>query len=279
MPFATSQAASAQISDVISKDAGLATALRRDCAYPQPPPPSSTPSIQATPSFSPALIPIVGAVVQLGFEALIDKKRRDIAAINDAATASYALNVAIAPSGDDGLASARCLVILRYAEDEKGKVNENMAAVLRLRNHSSGSTPSTNVVSFKPVFVRANNAVATTRDAEKPTVNLTFAVSVKAVAVDNAGTLSRLVPAGESVATVRDLILGAPGTPSCATDDCPESDLLPYPTNRGVLSLSVAVAEQGKTGFDNKVVDAELAAVKAALGPAIGAAVKAKLAE
>lgn len=48
--------------------------------------------------------------------------------------------------------------------------------------------------------------------------------------------------------------------------------------NRGALSLTLAVAEQGKTGFDDKAASAELAAIKAAIGPALSEGVKAKYA-
>ena len=42
------------------------------------------------------------------------------------------------------------------------------------------------------------------------------------------------------------------------------------------MSITMAVAERGVTGFDDKAASAELAAVKAALGPAIGEAVEKK---
>lgn len=271
--------ASTKVREVLAKDPELAAAIRGQCGVPAPSQPSSgTPSAQAS-SASPALIPIIAAVAQLGFEAIIDKQRRDVEAINDSASAVYSINVPVAPTGEAGLAGAQCLVILRYAEDDKAGVSEGMSAVLRIRSHPSGTTAATNIISLKPVFIRANNSVAITRAGDKASVNMSFAVSVKAVARENTAPVARLVPAGETVASVRDLLLGTPGGVACATGECGESDLLPYPTNRGVLSLSVAIAEQGKTGFDSKVVDAELLAIKGALGPAIGEAVKTKLGE
>ena len=281
LPAGPAQGDGAQgVNDIIAKDPDLASVIRAGCVRPEASPGApATPSTRISPSGSAAFIPIIAAVAQLGFEAFIDKKRRDVEAINDSANALYSMNVAVPPTGQGGLADARCLVILRYVEDEKTGTSLNMAAVLKIKTHAAGTTPSTNVISLKPVFVRANNAVATTRDVEKATMDFSFAVSVKAVARDNAGNVSRLIPAGEAVAPVRGVILGRPGVISCAAEDCGDSDLLPYPVNRGVLSLSIAIAEQGKTGFDSKAVDAELASIKAALGPAIGEAIKTKLGE
>lgn len=70
--------------------------------------------------------------------------------------------------------------------------------------------------------------------------------------------------------------LGSTAAAKCVSGGCKRSDLIPFPTGRGTLSITMAVAERGVTGFDDKAASAELAAVKAALGPAIGEAVKKK---
>ena len=261
---------SALDADFLGKDTQLRSAVNTQCnLFPAP--------AAAAPPVAPALIPIAAALVQLGVEMLIDKKRRDVESITESANVVYVVNTLLPPSGPAGLADLRCVVVSRYTEDEKNRRFEQMTVVLQVAGVDAGVTATTKALMLKPIFVRSKTAVATTRDTANPKMSFAFAMSVKAVAPEPNAPVARLVPTGEASVSAKGVVLG--GEPACTKQDCKASEPLPYPTNRGMLSVAVSVSEQGTTGFDNKVVDAELTAIKGALGPAFGEAAKTKLSE
>jgi len=261
--------------DFLGKDTQLRSAVNTQCKL-FPAPVTAAPPV-AAPPLAPALIPIAAALVQLGVEMLIDKKRRDVDSITESANVVYVVNTLLPPSGSNGLADLRCVVVSRYTEDEKDVRVEQMTVVLQVTHVDAGTTATTKALMLKPIFVRSKTAVATTRDDVPPKVSFAFAVGVKAVAPEPNAPVARLVPTGEASVSAKGVVLG--GEPACTKQDCKASEPLPYPTNRGMLSVAVSVSEQGSTGFDNKVVDAELAAIKGALGPAFGEAAKTKLSD
>lgn len=226
---------------------------------------------QPAPAVAAPLVPILAAVGEVAFTLWADAQQRKIEALVESAQASYASTLTLSP---ERLEKARCVAMLRYTEDGKGNITAGLSAVLRFDDQ--GLTPDGLSRSFTvtPIHVRMVNSVAVTRKAAEPTTSLAFAVSIKAIGTPEGG-VQRLLPSGEGVTAVPGVKLGQ--APRCRDATCKTSDLVPYPVKAGKLSLTVAIAEQGVTGFDDKAALAELAAVKAALGPAIGEAIKKKL--
>lgn len=234
---------------------------------------------------APPLVPVVAALAQLAFEQAIANQERRVERIVDSAKATYSTTIRVSPNAMGALTSYGCVVALRYTSREepataKGEppktiIEPHLSVLLKLTGQDSGSDPKTQVVSFQPIYVKARTAVAGTKDVTTPTVSLSFALSIKAIARDGQSPIRRLVSVGESVTTVSNVAIGKNAKSYCSMG-CPESDLMGFPTDAGTVSLSLAVAEQGNTGFDDKAAAAELAALKAAIGPAISEAVKAK---
>jgi hypothetical protein len=219
-----------------------------------------------------AVVPLLAAVAELGFNLFIEERRRQINEIVEASKATYAVSTVVDASL---LAQAQCVLVIRYHVDEnsKGPVAD-MVALLRLIPSVGAGGADNGSFRIQPAYLKMLNTVAWTRaigpDQDKASVS--FAISIKAVARERS-ELARLLPVSEGAASVPSVVLG--DAIRCQDDNCERSDLLIYPRTRGPLSFTLAAAEHGVTGFNDKVELAKLDAIKAALGPAIGEAVKA----
>ncbi|MGM9513103.1 hypothetical protein ACS5PK_02495 [Roseateles sp. DB2] len=226
--------------------------------------------VPPTPAIAAPLVPIIAAVAEVAFNLWADEQQRKIEANVESAKASYAATWIMSA---DQLAQTQCVAMVRYTQDDGGPIKSGLTTVLKFNHLGPAPDGLSRSFTFTPIYVHMTNSVAVTMKAPEPKTSLSFAVSVKAVGTPEGG-VQRLLPSGEGVTTVPAVKLGK--APRCSTSDCKTSDLMPYPVKAGALSVTMAIAEQGNTGFDDKAALAELAAVKAALGPAIGEAVKKK---
>lgn len=244
-------------------DAELQKILKAQC---QPPGPQ--------PALGAAVVPIIAALGQLAVSQYFVQHQRRIEQIVEDAKAAYSLTFDIDPAA---LSQTRCLVLVRHGSKPDGSIGSiGLQAVIQLDAVQAGPT-GTAAVKFRPIYVRAANAVAQTRQADKPAMSVSIGLSIKAVSPQRADGVARLLPTGEGAVGVANVVLSADAAQvKCVEPVCKSSELLPYPFNRGRLSVTLAVAEQGQTGFNDKVVLADLAALKEALGPAVGEAIKAK---
>jgi hypothetical protein len=213
---------------------------------------------------------LAGALAELGFNLWVEERRRQINEIVNASRASYAVSTVVAP---DLLKTAKCLLVIRYHVDKEPKAD--MEAVLKvIDTKEEVGTGDARAFRIQPVHLKMLNTVAWTRAIGEDQASVSFAISIKAVARERS-ELARLLPVSEGATSVPGVKLGE--KIRCVSDTCERSALIVYPTNRGLLSFTLGVAEQGVTGFDDKAELAKLDAIKAALGPAIGEAVKARL--
>lgn len=220
------------------------------------------------PAVAAAAVPILAAVAEVAFNSWADGQQRKIEAIVESAKASYAATTIVS---SNRLERTRCVAMLRYAEDDGGAIKPGLVAVLKLEDKGASLDGLSRAFTITPIYVQMTSSVAVTVKATEAKTSISMALSIKAVGTPEGG-VQRLLPSGEGVTSVPAVKLGKPAR--CGASDCKASDLVPYPIKGEALSLTVAVAEQGVTGFDDKAALAELAAVKAALGPAIGEAVK-----
>jgi len=222
------------------------------------------------PAVAAALVPIIAAIGEGIFNLWADDQQRKIEAIVESAKASYAATWIMSAQQ---LEQTQCVAMVRYTEDDGGVIKPGLTTVLKFNDKGAAPDGLSRSFTFTPIYVQMTNSVAVTLKLPEPKTSLSFAVSVKAVGTPEGG-VQRLLPSGEGVMTVPAVKLGK--VPRCRAADCKTSDLLPYPVKAGALSVTMAIAEQGATGFDDKAALAELAAVKSALGPAIGEAIKKK---
>lgn len=254
--------------DKLVADAELQKTLKAQCLPPAQPG-------QPQPALGASVVPIFAALGQLAVNQYFVQQQRRIEQIVESSKAAYSLTFDVSPAD---LALIRCLVLVRHGSNADGTVATiGLQAVIQLEVVQAGPI-GTGTLKFRPIYIRATNAVAQTRQAADPSISVSIGLSLKAVAPQRADGVARLIPTGEGAVGISNLVLSAAGSlANCVAKACKSSDLLPYPTTRGRLSLTLAVAEQGETGFNDKVVLADLAALKEALGPAIGEAIKAKL--
>lgn len=225
------------------------------------------------PAVAAAVVPIIAAVAEVVFNLWADGQQRKIEAIVDSAKASYSATTIVSPQR---LERTQCIAMLRYTEADGGAVKPGLTAVLKLGDKGMAPDGLSRAFTLTPIYVQMTNSVAITMMAPEPKTSISMAMSIKAVGTPEGG-VQRLLPSGEGVTTVPGVKLGKRAR--CGAADCKASDLVPYPTKVQALSVSLAIAEQGVTGFDDKAALAELAAVKAALGPAISEAVKKKFSD
>jgi len=220
---------------------------------------------------APIVVPLLAAAAQYGFNYLVDRRKERIEEIVEAAQAPYAVTGLLKSPAE--LANSPCLLLLRYGMAKDGSAIPGLTALFRLE------TVAPDAFRIEPKYLRMFNAVALTKDGgdEPARVSASFAISVKAIGRQGSD-IPRLLPAGEGVVTVPRVAIGKSGAARCTdtAEPCKVSDLIAFPMNKKPLSITLAVVEQGVTGFNDKAMLAELAAIREAFGPALAEAVKAK---
>jgi hypothetical protein len=205
----------------------------------------------------PTVIPIVVAAGRFLFDQFAERRLKEVEELKTAASQSYSSTV-IFESG----AQLRKQVAVLLIRHKDGDDTATFAALLKVRQRGSGKA-----FTIEPIYVRASNAVAiTSKDAGA--ISASLALAIKSLTKGKDGPVA-LVASGQGAVTVAKLEIGAKTNPFVCADDCPGSDLIPYPPFDEPCSVSFAVTETGDLGFDIDAKIAERKALKEALGPAI----------
>lgn len=223
------------------------------------------------------VVPVVGKLL---FDLYVEKQARDLEELKEAAEKSYhgrmVLYGGTLRSAVDG---GRCFVLTRTLPDSK---SPDFVSVLALENAPKGIVAGQKVEAFvfRPIYVAAQTAVAVTRQAEKPKISVSFALSSRGIGKQENG-LPAFAPIGETAVTVPNLLLGKPDPKTKAAcfgeKVCPTSDPIPFADDNGVVAIGVGVTEAGDVGVNFDAAKSELAAMKAAIGPLISDVLKEKL--
>jgi hypothetical protein len=227
------------------------------------------------------LVPLISAAGQLLFTLWANEQLREIAAITEAAKpAPSTVRVAMAAQE---FRQAECIAFVRMtgSSDKNKPPTVGLSILLKIRKQPMNKP--TDAYVMVPVYARAFNSIAV---AGKPSaagefakMDVAVAVSVKQVSRTETGNPT-IALQGEALMKIGDLGIGPNATTRCvpsAMSQCDASDLLVLPPKGAVISLSLSVAEIGDVGFDVDAAEAELKAISAAIGPAIGAAINARL--
>lgn len=164
-----------------------------------------------------------------------------------------------------GFRGIRCAVFARYADGD-APTRPGLLAVLGIEQKFEEGK-YTDYFRFRPLLVRAGNAIVRTGDGNA-TIAVSMALVARQLVVSSTGAASfaelgaaavsvpRVPVGGESVACAQ--------ASACAGMSAP----IPVPVARGTVAVSIGVSEAGGAGAEIDQNAAELAAVKAALGPA-----------
>ncbi len=230
------------------------------------------------PQVAPFVVSIVAALIKFISDDVNDHRQRRIDQIVKATQQTYTKSLAVDPAR---LAGATCLIVTRTTPGADGKPDKpGLVAILGIEHSPAPqANPAAPYSSFllHPKYVRVFRAVALTKAETAPTITVALSAAIKAVGrAPTGGGVPVLMPSGVSSVEIDDVPIGDKAAASCTDGKCEPSELIPYPTDRGLVSLNVAITEQGVKGFDDKVASAELASIKAALGPALSDAITAQ---
>lgn len=263
---------SSQMASVVRQDQQLEKLTAKECGYTIP---ARTELFVAS-----ALIPLIAAGGQLLFNLFVNAELRRLDAIKKAAKPDP--STVRLPLLGNAYRSAECIVFVRMTppEDKEKPDTVGLVIVLKIVKQPVGK-PSRDAYTLVPIYAKAANSIAVAgkpaATGELAKIDVALAVSVKQVSRTQVGDPTIHLQA-EAVVKIGSLELGPNSKPRCDLSNgppCDGSDLLVLPPTDSVLGISVSVAEIGKVGFDIDAADAELRAIQAALGPAIGKAIEA----
>jgi len=260
---------------LVSNNAKLMNLITTKCK-PRPPAADGA-SVSATIKFV-GQTDLIAATGKLLYDLYIDKKTKNLKKLKKAASSKYSNKVIMSSKN---FKDSSCVLLYRINKkkiknkDGISKYELGIVTLLKLRYLTKGFT-------MQPIFVRAHNTSAITKkysEGKYPKINVTYAVSLKAIGVDKDG-LPVLKSFGEGVVSVvnveidkdkvtdnKHVVLS--GKISCIENDCDSSDLIPYHNKSENISVSFAVTESGKLGVSIDEKLAEAATIKEAIGPAI----------
>lgn len=232
-----------------------------------------------------ALIPLIASTTQLLFDIYMDRKIKALENLKEASQGSYAVQSFIEA---DKLGKYRCVALLRTSTNEKKESKLGLLYVAKITPPEvDGATGVRKAFVLQPIFVAAENAsvVAAERKDQKgnqlpPKINVSSALTLNAVGKTETGvpTLNMI---GNGSVSVPNINVGSElGISLCKTESekCPTSGLIPYPpADSGVIAITLGMSETGHVGIKIEQRKSELAAIKAALGPAIYKALEKEL--
>ncbi len=205
------------------------------------------------------VLPIITSLGKLVFDLVIDQKTREMEKLKKAAVNSYSQRLILS---SNGFQKTSCVMIYRF-DTKNNKIG--FISVLKINKHGDG-------FSFTPIYVKANNTVSVTKkpknDNEKAKINVSIAISLKAIGIEQNG-LPSVHPIGQGVVSIPNLEISPKGMAKCIKG-CSSSDLIPYLLqDEKSISVTLSVTETGKLGvdIDQKISEAE--AIKEAMGPAL----------
>ena len=223
------------------------------------------------------IVPVIGKLL---FDMYMEKKARDLEELKEAAEKSYHGRMVLhGGTLRSAVSAGRCFVVTRGMPESK---IPDFVSVLALENAPKELLAGRKVeaFAFRPTYVAARTAVAVTRQADKPKISVSFALSSRGIGKQDNG-LPTFAQIGETAVTVPNLLLGKPNpqTESACfgTKACPTSDPIPFADENGVVAIGVGVTESGDAGVNFDAAKSELAAMKAAIGPLISDVLKEKL--
>ncbi|MCP3927469.1 MAG: hypothetical protein GY714_33340, partial [Desulfobacterales bacterium] len=200
--------------------------------------------------------------------------------ISDSATAKYSGTQFISFKN---FSNYKCIVIARFSElieselKEKDKPNLiGLLGVLKIINLNDNGMAKDKEKSVAmvmvPYYFELNNSVAKTLK-KKPIINLSIGLSIKTIGTQN-NKLPGFFSIGVGVVSISNLKLGSRSIMEQDKLKNIYSDLIPYPNKNSILSISLSVVETGNIGFDHKKAEAEITAVKEAIGPTVEDTIK-----
>lgn len=170
------------------------------------------------------------------------------------------------------LSKITCAVLVRYTK-EGGKTVTGLKSIIKF-NHYANQAGAPTAFSFRPIKLKVNNTTVKTitnkKDPKSAKITVAIGVAAKVVTKDQNG-LTSIAPLGATSVGISSVLLD--GKEQCAVKNkdfkCDESDLIPHISSDTVVALTVSVSEVGHVGIDFDKAEAEIAAIKAAYGPAL----------
>lgn len=210
---------------------------------------------------SAAVVPVVSAFAKLGFDLYMDKQARQLKEVKKATQKTYSARLF---ATREEFSKGKYLALVRY-RNNKENMEPGFILVCELINQSD----KTGVFTMKPVYATAFNSVAITAKADAR-VSYTAALSLKAAHV-NKQKLYEIVEVGKGVVSFKGLEMSSKDMGNyCSGGQCSESDLIAAPVETlDRLSITLSVTETGNMKIDFDKREAELKAVKEAVGPTL----------
>lgn len=241
---------------------------------------------------APAALPLVTALTKLGFDLIMDAQARSLDDLKERSKQTYGTTEFLK---SQDLRTWSCIGVARITKNHPNKGDENLGMIAlfeivhfdaqgqEYRGGASRIPNNARGMRLKPLFVRAFDAVAVTRkgEADAPEViSMSFALALKGVQHED-GKLPQAVAFGAGTLSVPKVKIGKTNgaTRVCNDKDCGSTGLIPLPTTPGPVELTLAVTESGNVGFNIDLTKAQLAAFKAAMGPALSSALQTGLKE
>lgn len=206
--------------------------------------------------FGPAAVPILVALAGVAVDLYVDKRSSELEKLKSSSMQGFDLEVAI---DANSFQNARCIIIERQAKDEK---KPGLLVVLLVHRQSD-------YITLQPVFIRARDSIATTAESTN-SITVSTAVAINQIAaVQGVTTVAKM---GQAATTVDSIALSE--KEFCTDGKCISSPIIPLPTGTGTVVIGIGVVETGDVGFSISRAQAEIAAIKGALGPAAAATVQ-----
>ena len=219
---------------------------------------------------APTLVPVIASFGKLLFDLSLNENLRELEALKRSAQGSYSARAFIDLAD---FKKQRCIAFARYQVE-----TVNGPAKLGLLYIAKIVPLSNDAFTITPVFIKAENAFVVTAATTPPSISLSLAISIKAIAAQGASTA--LIPVAHSVISIPNLAIGPGGGDYRCRDDCPTTDLIPYPkSNIDPISVTISIAETGRVGIDFDKKAAEIKAIREALGPALQQSLRTSLSE
>lgn len=226
--------------------------------------------------------PVFASAGKLFFDLYMEKRAVDLKALKKRAQQTYSDTIFL-PTED--FQRCECAVLSRYGKTD-AETHPGLIAVVKLKKYET--TVKTDSFTIQPVYLKAFNSMALTAgrepknskkgkggkvsDLEYP-MNVSIGFAVKTIGMQES-ELPGLFSVGEGSVSVPNLKIGPEAESFGCSNDCPTSDLMPLLGSGGkTLSVSMSVTETGDVGIDFDRKEAEIAAIKEALGPAVSSAI------
>lgn len=205
------------------------------------------------------IIPLFAkAMSGLIFDSFMDYQIKKASYLEKAAQKSYSQRI-ILENGTQ-LNNYNCAYVARY--NDKNPIG--LFALLKIKKYKDAITLS-------PIYVKANNTVVVTKkdnNSSAVKINLSFGLSAKTITKKQDGSPA-LITVGEGVVSVPNVEIGKNAILfEDKNDKNPTSDLIAYPFSDNPVSVTFSVEETG-IGVDLDQYQAELKAIKEAMGPVV----------